>query len=60
MNSCNCCKWLFRDDSVGYRECTCSASFTDEEYEVFEENDGCILNCPYFEEDGEYGYEYYL
>ena len=52
MSSCNSCKYLFRDDSVEYFECTKTDEMTDEEYEEIEIK-GCCENCQYYSEDCE-------
>ena len=52
MDSCRNCKWLFTDQSVGYWECKKEDDFTDEEFEIFED-EGELDPCPYFEEEKE-------
>lgn len=46
--NCNSCDYCWRDESVGYRECTCEDNFTDEEIVKYDENmeDG----CPHYKE----------
>ena len=47
--NCNNCKYCWKDESVGYRECQCEDdNFTEEELEKYEGNleDG----CPHFKE----------
>lgn len=52
MTKCLCpwCIHNFVDNSVGYFECTEQNYMTDIEYQQYEEN-GFIVDCPYFEED---------
>ena len=47
---CPWCIYNFVDNSVGYSECTEQNYMTDIEYQQYEEN-GFLVNCPYFEED---------
>ena len=47
--NCNSCKYCWRDESVGHRECTCEDDFTEEEIIKYDEDmkDG----CPHYKEE---------
>ena len=47
--NCETCRYCWRDDSVGYRECTCEEEFTEDEIVKYDEDmeDG----CPHYEEE---------
>ena len=49
-SKCSNCKFFFEDSNVGYSECLKCDSFTDEEFDKYEEY-GYLKKCPYFKKD---------
>ena len=49
MADCQTCKYLFRDWSVGYSQCTKTKSFSDPEWDEYEDH-GELRSCKYYEE----------
>lgn len=49
MADCQICKYLFRDPSVGYEECTKTEYFSDPEWDEYTDH-GELSSCKYYEE----------